>query len=184
MQHSKVMEVSNDRWRKLCRFDEKIKLPKWQKHGRNILVVAPSEKPCQYYGIDKDQWLADTIETLKHYTDRPIVVREKASRGERTNDTIYQALADDVFATVTYNSIAAVESVSVGIPAFALAPTAAAPVASNDLSLIETPYYPDISFVHKWLFSIAYSQFSLDKIITGDAWRMVLENAERPTISY
>jgi hypothetical protein len=184
MQHSNIMDVPNDRWRALCKFDEKIKLPRWKRHCRNILIVAPSEKPCQYYGINKDEWLTNTVETLKRYTDRPIIVREKASRGERTNDTIYQALRDDVFATVTYNSIAAVESVSLGIPAFALAPTAAAPVCSDDLTKIENPYYPDIQLVHQWLFSIAYSQFSLDELITGKAWRMVLENAERSTVNY
>lgn len=183
MQHSTIMDVPNDRWKALCKFDDKIKLPRWKRSGRNILIVAPSEKPCQYYGIDKDEWLSTTIETLQRYTDRPIIVREKASRGERTNDTIYQALADDVFATVTYNSIAAVESISLGIPAFALAPTAAAPVCSDDLTKIEKPHYPDIHLVHQWLFSIAYSQFSLEELITGKAWKMVLENAERPTFN-
>jgi hypothetical protein len=28
------------------------------------------------------------------------------------------------------------------------------------------------------------AQFSLDEIIKGTAWRMVLENAQRPTLDY
>jgi hypothetical protein len=121
---------------------------------------------------------------LRKHTDREIVFREKATRGERTNDTIYDALDDDIYALVTYNSIAAVEAIQYGIPAFALAPTAADPVGNKDLKNIEKPNMPDEDIIQKWLHNIAYSQFSLDEIITGQAWRMVLENAERPTLSY
>ena len=124
------------------------------------------------------------IKTLKKHTDREIVIREKASRGERTNDTIYDALDNDIYALVTYNSIAAVEAIQYGIPAFALAPTAADPVGNKDLTQIENPNKPDEELIQRWLHSIAYSQFSLDEIITGQAWRMVLENAQRPTLNY
>jgi hypothetical protein len=77
-----------------------------------------------------------------------------------------------------------VEAVQYGIPAFGLAPTAAGPVCSNDLTKIENPVMPDEDVVYKWLCSIAYSQFSLDEILTGQAWKMVLENAQRPTFNY
>jgi hypothetical protein len=43
---------------------------------------------------------------------------------------------------------------------------------------------PDEDIIYKWLSSIAYSQFSLDEIITGEAWNLVLENADRATIDY
>jgi hypothetical protein len=110
-------------------------------------------------------------------------VRDKAGRQERTNDTIYDAFQQDIHAVVCYNSIAAVEAVAAGIPAFALAPTAAEPVASNDLTKIETPYRPDTDLVMAWLCSIAYGQFSLDEIITGRAWALVQENRQREYIN-
>jgi hypothetical protein len=75
-----------------------------------------------------------------------------------------------------------VEAIQYGIPAFGLAPTAADPVCSNDLSQIENPRMPNEEVVYRWLCSIAYSQFSLDEILTGQAWQMVLENAQRPTL--
>ena len=85
---------------------------------------------------------------------------------------------------VTYNSIATVEAVQYGIPAFGLAPTAADPVCSNDLTQIENPCKPHEDVVYKWLSSIAYGQFSLDEILTGQAWQLVLENDKHPTFNY
>ena len=184
MQHTSVMDVPDDRWTNMCKYDTRLEWKGWKKDGSKILIVAPSEKPCKYYGIDKDQWVADTVAEIKKHTDREVVIREKADRTERTSGkVIYEAFDEDVFAIVTYNSIAAAEAVAYGIPAFALAPTAAKPVCLDDLSKIETPYYPDYEFVRKWLSSLAYSQFNLTEILTGTAWKMVLENEQRPTIS-
>jgi hypothetical protein len=184
MQHDTIMDVPADRWNKLVEFNPNLEYKGWKRTGNKILVVLSTEKPFQYYGHNRDRWLEKVIKTLKQHSDREIVIREKASRGERTNDTIYDALDDDIYALVTYNSIAAVEAIQYGIPAFALAPTAADPVGNKDLTQIENPNMPNEDIIQKWLYSIAYSQFSLDEIITGEAWRMVLENAERPALDY
>jgi hypothetical protein len=184
MQHDIIMDVPGDRWNKLVEFNPNLEYKGWKRTGSKILVVLSTEKPFQYYGHNRSKWLEKVIKTLKKHSDREIVIREKASRGERTNATIYDALDDDVYALVTYNSIAAVEAIQYGIPAFALAPTAADPVGNKDLTQIENPNMPDESIIQQWLYSIAYSQFSLDEIITGKAWRMVLENAERSTFDY
>ena len=184
MQHNTIMDVPGDRWDQLVDFNPNLRYNGWKKTGSKILVVLSSDKPFQYYGANRDAWQRKVVRTLKKHTDREIVFREKATRGERTNDTIYDALDDDIYALVTYNSIAAVEAIQYGIPAFALAPTAADPVGNKDLKNIEKPNMPDQDVIQKWLHNIAYSQFSLDEIITGQAWKMVLENAERPTLSY
>ena len=184
MQHSTIMDVPDDRWKALVDFNPKLRYNGWRRTGSKILVVLPTEKPFQYYGHDREKWIQKVEKTIKKYSDREIVWRQKTSRGERTNDTIYDALADDIYALVTYNSIATVEAIQYGIPAFGLAPTAADPVCSSNLELIENPVMPSEDIVYKWLCSIAYSQFSLDEIITGQAWQMVLENAQRPTLDY
>jgi len=185
MQHEKVLNVPGDRWETICKYDTRLKWKGWKKNGSKILVVAPSEKPCKYYGINHIDWVNDTVKELKKHTDREIVVREKGSRNERTSsNVIYDAFDKDVYAIVTYNSIAAAEAVAYGIPAFAMAPTCAKPVTLSDLSKIETPYYPDETFVYRWLSSLAYGQFHVEELLTGKAWRMVLENEQRETISY
>ena len=184
MQHSTIMDVPDDRWQQLVKFNPNLEYKGWKRTGSKILVVLPSDKPFQYYGHNRAKWIEKVERTIKKHSDREIVWREKASRGERTNATIYDALDDDIYALVTYNSIATVEAIQHGIPAFGLAPTAADPVCSNDLSQIENPRMPNEEVVYRWLCSIAYSQFSLDEILTGKAWEMVLENAQRSTLDY
>lgn len=183
MQHDAVMDVPGDRWDALVRWNPALRYRGWRQPGSKILVVVPSEKPFQLYGEDRDTWIHQVRTTLSQHTDREIVWREKAGRGERTNNTIYDALDDDIWALVTYNSIATVEAISSGIPAFGLAPTAADPVCSRDLTQIENPRKLDEGIISRWLHSIAYSQFSLDEILTGQAWYTVQENAQRPTIN-
>lgn len=183
MQHLTIMDVPDDRWVEIEKFNPDLKYQGWKKNpGSKILLVVPSEKPCKYYGIDQEEWITNTIEELKTYTDREIVVRHKDPRWARSQNSIYEALDDDIWATVTYNSIAATESVHRGVPAFALAPNAADPVCSKDLSLIETPYKPDEQLVYKWLNSLAYGQFHIYELLNGTAWQTVIENGYRDTI--
>jgi hypothetical protein len=173
LQHDDIIPRPDDRLKKL-----KIEIAPKQKFGEKILIAAPDEKPCKFYGIDKDQWIKETVETIKKYTDRPIVIRDRAkSRNERVlNNTLAQALDDNVHALVTYNSVAASESILYGIPAFTLAPSnAASPVASQDLSQIENPYYPDKDKLYAWACHLAYGQFHVSELKNGSAINFLKE---------
>jgi hypothetical protein len=185
MQQNRIMDVSNDRWNALCKFNPALVYQGWRKKpGSKILLIMSTDKPFEYYGHSREEWVEQTISTLKAHTDREIVIRDKAGRGERTNDTIYEALDNDIWALVTYNSIAAVEAIQSGIPAFSIAPTAASVVSSTDLTQIEAPPKPDKELIQRWLWSIAYGQFTINELLTGEAWRLVQENDSRPTLSY
>lgn len=174
LQHDQIVERPDDRWRKLA-----IPIHSWKKGGRSILIAKPDEKPCKFYGVELDEWLEETINLIKQYTDRPIIVRERAKeRLERNvNNTLKEALDNDVHCLVTFNSNAATEAILYGYPAFTLSPThAAAPVASQDLSQIENPYYPDKDKVYKWACHLAYGQFHVNELKDGSAWRILNEN--------
>lgn len=150
----------------------KKKFQPWKKDGRKILIAAPDEKPMKFYEKDLDLWLEETIKEIKKYTDRPIEIRRrnKLRLTRTTVDTLQDALDNDVFALVTFNSNAAVESIFHGIPVFALAPqSAAAPVSLNDLSKIENPYYPDKDKLFAWGCHLAYGQFHISEMQTGKA---------------
>jgi hypothetical protein len=74
---------------------------------------------------------------------------------------------------VAFNSIAALESVIYGVPAFVTVPCAASPLALTDLSQISTPVYPDESLVQQQCASLAYGQFTAEEVIDGTAWRLL-----------
>jgi hypothetical protein len=173
LQHTDIISRPDDRFKK---FNKKFN--PWKKSGRNILIAAPDEKPCKFYGVDKETWVQNTIDTIKQYTDRPIIVRERAKqRIDRiVNNTLQQALDDDVFALVTFNSVAAIESIFHGIPAFTLAPAnAAMPVSLQDLSQINEPYYPPSDKLYAWGCHLAYGQFHVTEMKDGSAWRILKE---------
>lgn len=173
LQHGEIIDRPDDRFKQ---FGKKIN--PWKKNGTKILVAAPDDKPLRFYGIDKDLWINDTVSTIQKYTDRPVEVRDRAKlRIDRVNSTLEQALDNDVFALVTFNSIAATESVFYGIPAFTLAPcNAASPVASQDLSQIDSPYYPDHDKIYKWACHLAYGQFHYNEMRDGTCWRIINES--------
>jgi hypothetical protein len=168
VQHSKVIDRPDDRWQRL---DYPIHP---RKQGKHILLVTPSEKPCKFYGIDKNTWLEQTLQEIEKHTDRPIRIRNKAARTQRIQKTIFEDLTN-CHATVTYQSIAAVESVLYGVPAFTLAPTAADPVCDKDLSLIETPTWQDSDKIYKWACHLAYGQFHIDEMKNGTAYRILMD---------
>ena len=171
LQHSEIVVRSDDRFKKFNK-----KFTPWKTNGSKILVAAPDEKPCKFYGVDKDEWIKQTVETIKKYTDRPVEVRQRApKRIDRiANDTLQQALDQDVFALVTFNSVAAIESIFYGIPAFTLAPNAASPVSLQDISKINEPYYADNDKLYAWACHLAYGQFHTNELKSGQAMEMLL----------
>lgn len=173
LQHGEIMPRPDDRF---CKFKKEFK--SWKKDGRTILIAAPDEKPCKFYGTTKDQWVRHTIDKIKQFTDRPVVVRERAAKriDRVATDTLKAALDRDIFALVTFNSIAAIESIFHGIPAFTLAPcNAASPVALQDLSRIEDPYYADKDKLYAWACHLAYGQFHINELKDGSAKQLLKE---------
>ncbi len=171
LQHEEIISRPDDRFRQ---FNKKFQ--PWKKDGRKILIAAPDEKPCKFYNTTQQEWIENTVSILKQYTDRPIVVRERApKRIDRiSTDTLQSALDNDVFALVTFNSVAAVESIFHGIPAFTLAPAnAASPVSLQDPSKIETPYYPDQDKLYAWGCHLSYGQFHVNEMKSGKALEML-----------
>lgn len=174
LQHGDIVPRSSQRWDAL-----RISLPKKTRTGNRIIVAAPDEKPCRFYGIDQHVWIQDTVTELKKHTDRPIVIRQRAARriDRVKHDALTAVLQHDVHAVVTFNSNAAVESVLAGVPVFVTAPTHAAAVVGNrDLSQIEKPHWPDQDRLHAWACHLAYGQFHVDELRNGTAYRILNEH--------
>lgn len=174
LQHTNIVDRPSDRF---DRFG--IKFQPWRKNGSKILLTLPDEKPCKFYGIDRQHWIDQTVATIRQHTDRPIVLRERAAKriDRIATDPLSQVLQQDIWAMVTYNSVAAVESIFHGVPVFTLAPVnAASPVASQDLERLDNPYYPETDLLRAWASHLAYGQFHVSELKSGSAWSILDEH--------
>jgi len=142
--------------------------------GSKILVAPPSEKSFSLWAIDQQQWIDETVAEIKQHTDRPIEIRLKRTRDDRMREnTMEQALADDVHCLVTYNSVAACEAIMLGKPAITLGPNAAGALSSHTLAEIEDPRIPTEDEREAWLRHLSYSQFTFTEMSDGTAWRIL-----------
>jgi hypothetical protein len=159
-QMKEIKDVPADRWRNL-RLDDQVR--PWNRNGRHILVAAAG-------GTDYDDVFSDrgwTIRTVAHLgtlTDRPIIVRDKESKVP-----LWDQLRG-AHALVTHGSIAAIEAVVMGCPVFVHPFSAARLVGQTDVTLIDNPVYPDRE---RWLWSLAYSQWSEVELCDGTLWRQI-----------
>ena len=175
LQHDAIIPRPADRWQALG-----LTLEPRRRTGSRILVAVPDQKACEVYDTTVDQWLAMTLGALRANSDREIVIRQRTANPDaRLRDphtSFAAALADDVHAVVTFNSVAATESVMAGVPVFVTAPcNAARPVANLDLARINDPWYPDPDLVHAWVCHLAYGQFHNSELTNGTALRILDE---------
>ena len=140
--------------------------------GRKVLIVPPSEKVMKYFEEDLDQWIQNTIITIKKHTSRPVEVRKKPSREARvSSSTMEQALEEDVHCMVTYNSIAALEAMVYGKPAIVLGPNCAQDICETKIERIEFIKHPgrkQLTWLCRYL---SNNQFTYEEMISGHAWR-------------
>ncbi len=76
---------------------------------------------------------------------------------------------------MSFNSIASLESVLYGIPAFVSVSCGASPLASNDLSMLANPFKPSLETINKMCHTIAYGQYTQEELLNGVAWKIINE---------
>jgi len=166
--------VPSDRWNQMVKDDPRLEWKGWKNYDKKILLVMPNPKACIWYNIDYNGWVEKTKKQIKKYCDLPIEVRIKGSRQYRNKEySIYDAFDSGVYATVAMNSMAALESVLYGVPAFVSVPSAGGPLSSSDLSQLSNPYKPNLDTILTHCHSLAYSQFTVPEILDGKAYKLV-----------
>lgn len=176
MQHlGPIVDRPDDRFQSTGTKLRSFSSTKKRHKGSRILLCPPSEKAMTCgWGLNLQDWITETVETIKQHTDREIVIREKGSRTDRQiTNTIEDALDDDIYCMVTYNSIAAVEALMYAKPVFALGPNAAHHFAKTDLSEIENPLIPTDDEIYKFFCHLAYCQFTKAEMQNGTAWALL-----------
>ena len=145
--------------------------------GDNILIIEPSLKVFEHYGINSKDWLKHVKEELLKYTDRKVIFRSKPNRQERmsTNTLDDQLIRDKIFCTITFASVAGLHSVMAGVPSIVLGPSASDFLSNKKISDIENPYYPKENKIRNHLLYLANCQFNIEEIENGKAWYYINE---------
>lgn len=151
----------NDRFKKL-----NVTIKDWRNNGEHILICPSSLTMNRFY--NQNNWLNDTINELKKYTDRPIKIRHKPrsnkTSGPRAAIIPFEEDIKNAWAVVTLASIAGVESACLGVPVFASKESPCAILGNIDLSNIENPKLIDRTF---WLNTLAYFQYTENELKKG-----------------
>jgi len=178
-EHPKHMERYN---RLLRKSRSEIELEKWRTEGSHILVIPPSYHTAKWYDKDETEWVNNIVEQIKKHTDRPIKIRYKYKDGLKFGGPTERVDSDkplsedlvDCWAMVSFHSMCASHAVRRGIPSFASEHSPAAPVSFslNKLNRIEDPL---ICAREKWMASLLGSQFTLEEMKSGYAYRYLNE---------
>jgi len=163
-------------------------LKPWRANGNHILIFCQRPKGFNMF-IDQETWLDTTIDKIRQYSSRPVMIRMHPGDGTRekqmhkirkkyrktvtisTHENIRDALAN-CWCTVGINSTPNVVSAIEGIPGYIEDPqhSWAADVAFTDLSLLENPPMPDRN---QWVNKIANIHWSNDEVKSGQLWSAI-----------
>ena len=172
-----------DRWEALG-----YEMKPWRKVGKDghVVVAGGSEKYSFWHEHDGGAtgWAWRVIDEVRKHTKRPIIYRPKPSwadavpiKGTRFSrpPTVLMQELENCHALVTFGSNSAVTSICQGVPAFVLGDGIAKPMGLSDLSKIEDPYYPSDKERRRWAHCLAYAQFSLEEMASGECWAVLRE---------
>jgi hypothetical protein len=155
-----------------------LELTPWQESGEHVVIACQRGDSNQWTSMPSvEQWTQDTVDMLKRYTSRPIVIRTHPRYrvnlprvqipnklpGTYDNFDFDQCLVN-AWAVVNWNSNPGVDAVLRGIPAFVDESSLAASVGNLDLSQIEKPLRPDRQ---QWLNDLAYTEWTTSEIAQG-----------------
>lgn len=147
-----------------------IPIKPWRRElgGSHILLCPNSEAFLKLHGYAEGEWIKLVTAELRKYTTREIRLRWKSDATMK--GMAFEAELQNCWAVVTFTSNAALEAILYGVPAFAGAPCAASPLALDDLSRIDAPYYPTKLERLRMACILANNQWTYSEYANGMAW--------------
>lgn len=135
------------------------KIEDWKTNRSDYLLLIEPQQEIIYErtGTYLGQWKEGMLEKLKLYWDGPVKWRRKAGG---KNPGRWPSFLEDLHgchAVLGERTMACVEAVMLGYPAYTVDYSAVSLLMGNDLSVIRNPLLPDRT---QWLEHIAWSQFS------------------------
>jgi hypothetical protein len=161
----------------------------WRSNGDHILLLCQRPHGWNLFGNDQFKWIDKTVNTVRQYSNRPIVVRfhpgdgtkeaaaeqVKRRHGNAVQLSTNPHIVDDLkncWCAVGYNSTPNVVAAIEGVPVYVEDPVNswASDVAFTDPSQIENPPMPDRS---EWIHRIANIHWSNREVCSGVLWRAI-----------
>ncbi len=168
----------------------------WKEDGDYILLCMQKVGDASLRGQDVFLWTEETVESLRQFTKRPIVVRphplyRKKAQLTKCRDFVldypeviwqetdlkrdgFVPIAEqvkDAWCTVTYTSGAGIDAVLQGVPNVACnTGSMVYDVSSHKLSDVENPYRGP---KQEWTNKIAHCQWSIEEFESGECWQHV-----------
>lgn len=177
-------DVDPTRWQQISK-DLNIKLKPWRSNGSHILICLQRNGGWSMQGLNSLNWLDQTINNIRKYSNRPIIVR--AHPGDKKTKNIIKIKHKNVFlstkekmtedligawATVVYNSSPSVASAIEGVPIFLTDPqprnSQSFDVANTDISNIENPIMLERQ---QWIEKLSMCHWKFDELRSGKAWQ-------------
>jgi hypothetical protein len=171
----------------------------WRNHGNEIVLFLQLPGDASLRGTNIYQWALFTIKEIRKRSHRPIKIRTHPKHNIKDTDEFYKLISDitlekipDVFysfgkektliedlssayCTVAFTSGSSIDSIIHGIPTVACDPgNFAYQVSSNYLDEIENVKKLSSSDIQLWINNLAYSQWSINEMHSGEAWRHLL----------
>lgn len=162
-----------------------LELLPWRTDGDCILICGQHDKSLQWANMPSmTEWVCDTVEQVRAFSDRPILIRPHPRCRIKTIEQRYSNVYrqeprqlkgtyddfdmgfKDVWATINFSSNPGIHSILHGIPAFVGTSSLAYPVA-NDIDFmhdIENPMMPDRQ---QWINDYAWTEYTIDEIAAG-----------------
>jgi hypothetical protein len=153
--HNGKGDYPDDRLKKL-----NLNILEQKKLGDYIILSEPSEEMKKIH--NQANWVNETKKILTTYSDRELVVHNKFSK------TKLDDLLKNAWAFVSLQSTAGFKAMISGVPAYFT------DESLKNISKIEDIENPKIDY--KIFNNLAYGQWTLDEISSGEAWENISKN--------
>lgn len=168
--------------RPLDRFDRlAIRLAPYRLTGTHILFDGASNKFCQWKGFgDWARWGAEMVALIKSHTSLPVIYRPRPSHNpppavpgaELSEGPLEQDFAR-ARVVVSWGGAMGFDAVCAGVPHFAIGDSIAWTMSERAWSRLDVPFVPTDEARVRFCADVAYCQWTLDEIASGQAWPFI-----------
>lgn len=170
------MRSPDDRWKALG-----IQVRPWQRRpGGPIIVAGSSLKYHEFSGLPHPtEYAADVVRKIRKRVGTKVIYRPKPSwkEAEPVNGAEFSVIPEklsDLLAEasvlVTNGSNSCFEAVLAGVPCIVLGEAVARPISSTSIDSVAKPYLATEEERMQWLADLAYCQWTMDELRSGEAW--------------